>query len=363
MNLKDSMNKYSELYLIKKNRTIREIVYNAMAIIGFIGVFLWTIGFIGVFVAPSDFVGKDDKVVVVVGLLFCGLAFYEFFYGFSKLHRLENKIKKSKTYSGQLSDIFDMECYYTKHVLSSYLNIFEKHVEENKGIKGEFIFELLDKISSLKKMALEKDNFRLYQDLYDLSKSYSKKTEKIDNILEEVKVLGHMEFLNQKNAGKNFQKISSFFYAVISALTGLVFTIYFAAYYYSEVDNKEILLSILYFPMAFLGALFLIIFIMRNLPLFKAKKESLYDLFDMSNPEVLNFFQNNINLLHSNIRTHNGYSNFLIYTFRSDIKARKRSAKLTSEEKDVLIDKNTNLGKLLNDINVLKKENNSVNNY
>jgi len=71
----------------------------------------------------------------------------------------------------------------------------------------------------------------------------------------------------------------------------------------------------------------------------------------------------NINLLHSNIRTHNGYSNFLIYTFRSDIKVRKSSAKLTSEEKDVLIDKNTNLGKLLNDINVLKKENNSVNNY
>lgn len=79
-----------------------------------------------------------------------GIFAYHFFHGIDTLSALENKIKKANISTDPLSEIFDMECQYTKHVLTRKADEISKHVAQNKGFRPKFIINLIDEINDLK---------------------------------------------------------------------------------------------------------------------------------------------------------------------------------------------------------------------
>lgn len=352
MNLKDKINKYSELYSVKKNRVNKlliKIIFSAVEIIA-LGIIMYS------------FIMYDaNKMYGFIAIPFLFLIAYELFFGIDKLSKFEHKVKRGGVYSGPLSDVFDLECPYTKYTLKKCANLIEDNVNEKKGIQSEILLLLVQKIAGLKILEKDYEKFRLYQDMYDISHGESVKREPPENISDKIEVLGYAQSLRDSNRHKDFSKPSNFLYMAVTfflvffLFVGYVFFFspetqeYFTTAHKADLNNYLLIMACTFAP------LYILIFAVSKLPMLKPKKISLYDVFDMSDIETREMFKKNIVNLYQNSYRNNGYSDSYIWMYKQDIKEDKsnKAKMLTEEERNVLMEGNTNLGKLLNDVKKL----------
>lgn len=352
MNLKDKLNKYSELYLVKKNRVNKSLIRIMSSVVGMIALGVMMYSFL---------IYDANKIYGFIAIPFLFLTAYEFFFGIDKLSNFEHKVERSRVFSGSLSEIFDLECPYTKYTLKEYSNLIEDNVNEKKGIQSELLLFLVQKIAGLKILEKDCEKFRLYQDMYDISNGKSAKREQPENISEKIEVLGYAQSLRDSNRHKDFSKPSNFLYMIVTfflvffLFVGYVFFFspetqeYFTTAHKADLNNYLLIMACTFAP------LYILIFAVSKLPMLKPKKISLYDVFDMSDIETRGIFKKNIVNLYQNSYRHNGYSDFYIWMHKQEIKEIKsnKAKILTEEERNVLMDGNTNLGKLLKDVKKL----------
>lgn len=353
MGVKELIQEYREAYSIECNRKSQNKTINMLSL-------LFMFSFTSCVIALILSVGKVKIDLMILSLsiaMVLGIFAYHFFHGIDTLSALENKIKKANISTDPLSEIFDMECQYAKHVLTRKADEISKHVAQNKGFRPKFIINLIDEINDLKYKKISDEKLRVYQDLYYLSKGCQTKKDLVSDDAEKAKIFDNIRQLRSERIKRNNErkiKFSDMFYVVIS-LFGFALIISITAIAISSPEN--IIYSKLYILWFFPAAL-LLTFVISNLPIFRISRESLYDLFDMSCPITYEYFKRSNSIISANAVRDRGICNFYIFIFRYDIKKLKelKNKTLSDEDKAILMNKDTRLGRLLVDVEKLKEK-------
>lgn len=351
MGVKELIQEYREAYSIECNRKSQNKTINMLSL-------LFVFSFFSCVIALILSVGKVKIDLMILSLsiaMVLGIFAYHFFHGIDTLSALENKIKKANISTDPLSEIFDMECQYTKHVLARKADEISKHVAQNKGFRPKFIINLINEINDLKYKKISDEKLRVYQDLYYLSKGHQNKKDLVSDDAEKAKIFDNVKQLIKINRhNEPIIKISDFIHVFI-CLTGLALTIPILLV---SIKTPEAIVNTKIYILLYFPAVMLITLAICNLPIFKINKKSLYDLFDMSCPITHEYFKRSNTKFSRYAVINKGVCNFDVLVAKADIRKLKelKNKTLSGEDKAILMNKDTRLGRLLVDVEKLKEK-------
>lgn len=293
MDAKKELNEYVRLINIPQNRYKKEflsIIYGAIMTIPLLSSVLSIL-----FLTPlySDNIYNVVKVVLV--LAFTAIVFYfrkkiEKLIVRDELSKKYQLIKNNGIYKGQLSEIFNMSCTLTVHVLKMKKQSLEIEISKQDGIKYEEILKIIDEIEYLKEIVNNDKKIRAIQDLKDIQDRKIIKSELITKKEEREKIVVDT-LCRTDNKALSLQRFYLLMFGMLLSLMSVTTAFYVTSLLFSGVvfENFVAFLSVSFFILIAISVIPISIYMNKRIYVPQTDySDSLYHLFDMRDEVVMN---------------------------------------------------------------------------